>query len=109
MPIHDILLKHNKHYFEYLDNIEQLQIMYHNINFPDENLKPAFDPHQLFFSYEQRDMLKILINMSISNVFGNTKKNKKLKQEVKKIEAYMNIHEFIFPKSFCQDMSQVFL
>lgn len=108
MPIHEVLLKHNKHYFEYLDHIEQLQCMYNDINFYDDNLKEAFDTHQLFFTWKDRDMLKALILIKYLMVSGKKKKDKVIEKEARKIDTYMNAHEFVFPLSFCKDVCKVF-
>jgi hypothetical protein len=96
-----ILLKHNKHRFQYADDIEYLQKLHSEL--PSKNMEldmNIISPKMLINSYDMYETFKIifLLNSRINNSSS----------QHKKFISYFKEFEKLFMEDFCFELYKLF-
>jgi len=97
VPLYEILSKHDKHLFQYLDEMYFIQNIYKTLKV-DNELFQLLDPKLMLFNYKKNDVLLELILLCEEDM-DETERNK--------LEYYMKEFNRLFPREFCLDVCEI--
>lgn len=104
MPMDHVLIKYNKHKFQYCDEMEYLQELYSKLDLQcglDDVNSDIINPKIMIHNYEEYDTIKTLFLVH-SKIINRPPQHNKL-------IFYFKQFETLFPRDFCLDLQKCFL
>ena len=100
LPMDKILIKHNKHKFQYCDEMDHLQKLHSKLVLYDVDLY-LISPKVIINNYDDYDIIKFMF-ISQSRLIKKASCNDKFIH-------YFNSFDTFFPEEFCLDLQKCFL
>lgn len=105
MPVCDVLLKHQKHYYEYMDELRTIINMNSKLVVRDQDSKEILSPGCLmcYDKVNDLDLLPLAYTLMFASDVKTKKEDKQLKKEVQEMIYYIQTFRSFFNQAFCTD------
>ena len=102
IPMNLLNIKHNQHYYDYLNNFYEMERLYMEIDFFEPEFAKLLHPKQLMILYDSHDDLMLQTLMYV-NKFLSSCEETIMSQHLKSIDTYVNTFNITYSRLFCRD------